>query len=117
MREIKGFNGEYRFLSNFYITPVPYNGGVYPTAENAFQAAKTHDGQIKDLFKKTYGAGTAKKFGRTCVNLREDWESVKDGIMYDIVLAKFTHNPDLKKMLLNTGDAYLEETNSWNGTC
>lgn len=27
MNEIKGFNGEYRFLSNFYIVPVPYEGG------------------------------------------------------------------------------------------
>lgn len=103
MNEIKGFNGEYRFLSNFYIVPVPYEGGVYQTAENAFQAAKTINAHVKDLFEKTYGEGTAKKFGRTCVNLRPDWETVKDGIMYDIVLSKFTHNPELKELLIKTG--------------
>lgn len=43
------------------------------TAEAASQAAKTHDEKIKDVFEQTYGPGTAKKFGKTCVNLRPDW--------------------------------------------
>lgn len=90
--------------------------GVYPTAEDAFQAAKTINAHAKDLFEKTYGEGTAKKFGKTCVNLRPDWETVKDDIMYDIVLSKFTHNPELKELLIKTGDAYLEETNTWHDT-
>lgn len=32
-----------------------------------------------------------------------------------LVLQKFQNNPDLKAMLKATGDAYLEETNSWGG--
>lgn len=116
MNEIKGFNEEYKFLSNFYSAPVPYEGRVYKTAEAAFQAAKSNDENIREVFEQTYGPGAAKNFGRTCVNLRPDWETVKDDIMYDIVLSKFTYNEDLKKMLLDTGDAYLEETNNWNDT-
>ena len=33
--------------------------------------------------------------------------------MYEIVLAKFTQNPDLKEELLATGDEHLEEGNTW----
>lgn len=36
--------------------------------------------------------------------------------MYDVVLSKFTHNPELKALLIKTGDAYLEETNTWHDT-
>ena len=36
--------------------------------------------------------------------------------MYEIVLAKFTQNPDLKEKLLATGDESLEEGNTWGDT-
>ena len=43
-------------------------------------------------------------------------EEVKDKVMYEIVLAKFTQNPDLKEKLLATGDEHLEEGNTWGDT-
>jgi hypothetical protein len=36
--------------------------------------------------------------------------------MYRILRAKFTQNKNLRKMLVDTGDAYLEETNYWHDT-
>jgi ribA/ribD-fused uncharacterized protein len=54
----------------------------------------------------------AKKLGRR-VNLRKDWEAVKVKIMEELVRAKFTQNPDLVDKLLATGDAHLEEGNTW----
>ena len=48
--------------------------------------------------------------------MRSDWEEVKDKVMYEIVLAKFTQNPDLKEKLLATGDESLEEGNTWGDT-
>ena len=33
--------------------------------------------------------------------------------MREIVEAKFEQNPQLREMLLATGDAYLEEGNTW----
>ena len=51
----------------------------------------------------------AAKVGRREKPLRKDWESVKDQVMFDAVLAKFTQNPDIARKLLSTGDAYLIE--------
>lgn len=55
----------------------------------------------------------AKRRGRN-VKLRADWDAVKDGIMEEIVRAKFTQNKDLGEKLLATGDAVLIEGNTWN---
>ena len=41
--------------------------------------------------------------------LRADWEKVKDAIMREAVLAKFTQHAELRKILLDTGDAKLVE--------
>src|SRR5690348_9381030 len=41
--KIAEFQGEYRFLSNFWPAEVAYEGITYPTAEHAYQAAKTMD--------------------------------------------------------------------------
>ena len=38
---IDSFQGEYRFLSNFWPCVVEYEGTEYPSVENAYQAAKT----------------------------------------------------------------------------
>ena len=58
----------------------------------------------------------AKRLGRN-VQLRPDWETVKYDIMYEVCKAKFEQNDDLREMLLDTGDAYLEEGNTWNDRC
>lgn len=40
---IDKFDNEFAFLSNFYSSPIVYEGIEYPTVEHAFQAAKTFD--------------------------------------------------------------------------
>jgi ribA/ribD-fused uncharacterized protein len=41
--------------------------------------------------------------------LRKDWNAVKDDIMYDAVLAKFSQHEELRSLLLKTADATLIE--------
>ena len=41
--------------------------------------------------------------------LRRDWESVKDNVMREAVMAKFSQHPDLAGLLLATGTARLVE--------
>lgn len=108
---IKGFSGEYDFLSNFYPVDIEYEGLIYPTSEHAYQAAKTNDIDSKIKIQKCYSAGSVKKMGRF-VEIRDDWEAVKIDVMREILRLKFS-NLRLKQMLLDTGDKYIEETNTW----
>ena len=41
--------------------------------------------------------------------LRPDWESAKEDIMREALHAKFTQHPDLRSLLLHTGDAEIIE--------
>ena len=41
--------------------------------------------------------------------LRKEWESAKDSIMHEAVLAKFSQHADLGEILLGTGDAKIVE--------
>lgn len=124
-QHITRFEGRNRFLSNYYpYTPkegvmlgikplaIEFEGLVYPSTEHVFQAAKTLDEGQRIVIRDCEGANQSKRLGRK-VMLRSDWEDVKDGIMITILRKKFK-DPDLKTMLLETGDTYLVEGNWWH---
>lgn len=100
---------KYSFLNNFYDCKVTYDGITYCNSEAAFQAQKTKTKHERLCFT-NLSPQKAKSMGRR-VELREDWEKVKDQIMYEVVKAKFQQNPDLKQRLLDTGDAEIVEGN------
>lgn len=110
--KIDSFTGEYYFLSNFYMAPITYDGWDYTNNEAAFQAQKTSSRILRVQLFSGANPSEAKRQGRS-IKLRADWEDVKDNIMYEIVRAKFSQNPDLKEKLLATGDKLLEEGNTW----
>ena len=113
MSKIDSFRGEYQFLSNFYETPVCVYGIKYPNAEAAFQAQKCVLPEEAEAFK-TMSPQMAKRYGRM-VQLKPNWEQIKDSVMLTVVRAKFK-NPVLKDLLLNTGAAELIEGNRWGDT-
>lgn len=113
--KINHFRGEYAFLSNFWEVPVTYKGMTYGSNEAAFQAQKCITEEEKMEFTQLRPSAS-KKLGRR-VKLRPDWEEVKVGLMEEIVRAKFIQNEELKALLLATGEAYLEEGNTWHDTC
>ena len=110
MNRIKEFKGEHRFLSNFYVSP-----GEKLSLEHVYQALKTNDKTWQEIIMAAQTPVEAKQFGRQAP-LRPDWEGIKVNIMHSLVYAKFASNEDLKKRLLNTGDAFLEEGNNWGDT-
>lgn len=114
MKVIDSFSGKYAFLSNFYAAEVEYEGISFLNSEAAFQAAKVLNFNERLAFSKLQ-PNEAKRKGRR-VALREDWEAVKDDVMYQIVKDKFTRSKQLKELLLDTGDAELVEGNYWNDT-
>lgn len=113
MNTIKQFTGKYAFLSNFYPATVTYEGDTYPTAEHAFQAAKTIDPAERAMIRAKPTPGKAKAAGRK-VTLRPHWEAVKVAVMRQVVAAKFEQHPDLMDQLMSTGIDELEEGNHWN---
>ena len=120
MEKIDNFKESgYGFLSNFYECTVVYNGIAYKHTEGAFQAQKTHDVEKKKYVATLSASNCKKACGRRGLNgfkldLRPDWEEVKDQIMYEVVRAKFEQNTDLRERLLATKDAELEEGNHWH---
>jgi ribA/ribD-fused uncharacterized protein len=109
---IDSFRGQYSFLSNFFESPVKYEGLTYSNVEAAFQSAKLLDKEERKQFC-ALSPTAAKRTGRR-VNLRADWETVKVGIMEEILFEKFNGSEDLKEKLLATEDAELIEGNTWN---
>ena len=117
---IREFAGEYRFLSNFYPSPfsitTPEDGVfLFATVEHAYQAFKTLNA---DMFMHVMSAATpgeAKRRGQR-VNIRRDWEEIKERVMLSCVRAKFNQNPDLALLLIETHPMELIEGNSWNDT-
>jgi ribA/ribD-fused uncharacterized protein len=107
---IKELSGEYRFLSNFWSCFIEYEGLLYPSVENAYQAAKCANELDKDYFL-TCKASDAKRRGRI-VKMRPDWEEAKLGVMLQLVRQKFQQEP-LRTMLLATGDQEIQEGNWW----
>ena len=106
------FQGKQLFLSSFYEgTPFSWDGLSFQSAEAAFQSAKCLARVEREEFCHMSPAA-AKRYGRS-VNLRPDWGQVKERIMYDIVLAKFTQDRSLAEQLLTTGDYELVEGNTW----
>lgn len=108
---IYGFFKEYRDLSNFALYPIQYEGLIYPSNENAYQALKSEHISDRETFTGITPA-QAKRSGRL-IDLRPDWEQIKLKIMYEINLAKFTFHSIPRTLLLSTKGKYLEETNWW----
>lgn len=107
---ISGFKGRYRFLSNFYLTPVWYGGRVYPSSEHAFQAAKFTDKKSKRLIEKAETPGEAKRLGNSML-CRGDWDEIRIDVMEEVLRAKFS-NPVLKNALVQTAPHKLIEGNT-----
>lgn len=108
---IESFRGANFFLSNFYPVII-WNAGIrYPTAEHAYQAAKTLDMEERRRIASLETPGQAKRAGRR-VAMRHDWEQVKLSVMARIVHLKFTV-PSLAEKLMATSPAKLVEGNTW----
>lgn len=111
MTPIDSFQGEYRWLSNFWPALVIFDGDYYPTVEHAYQAAKTTDRSARIRIHRAETPGLAKKLGRGLA-MRPDWDTFKLEVMLILLRQKFT-DPELRRKLLETGDRELIEGNTW----
>ncbi|MFM7184457.1 MAG: NADAR family protein [Planctomycetota bacterium] len=115
---ITQFRNQYAFLSNFFPSPVVWEGIEYPTVEHAFQAAKTLRPEIRRAIAATPTPSKAKRAGGPrgiVVDFDQAaWDRKKIDVMQTLVRLKFRQNPELASRLLATGSRRLQEGNTWN---
>ncbi len=112
---IKGFFGDFRWLSNFEPAKCFYMGILYPSSENAYQAAKVKPYDREKLTE--CSPAESKKLWKKLDKIeetKEGWEARKEDVMAQILFSKFLLNENLRFKLTETKDRYLEETNHWH---
>jgi len=111
---INKFDGEYRWLSNFWPVVVELDGVRYGSVEHAYQAAKSLDPiyRAKLAALPSDAAKMAKRIGHSA-KLRPDWNAVRFVVMLDLLRQKFL-DPDLSRKLQETGNRELVEGNWWH---
>jgi ribA/ribD-fused uncharacterized protein len=117
--DILEFRGPTRWLSNYHPQPVFWRGIQFPTNEHAYQADKSPDGCIREIFATLQKPRFAQLLGQV-IQCRPDWGEDKLRVMLEINRLKFA-NESLREMLLATGNGELVEGNTWHdnfwGTC
>lgn len=100
----------YGEFSNFSRFRVWLAGKSWPTSEHYFQAMKFDSSADREAIRLAATPKIAAEMGRDRKRkLREDWEAVKEDVMRDVLLAKFTQHEELRVLLLSTGDCKLVE--------
>lgn len=103
---------EYGYFCNLSPYSVVYDDKNWPTSEHCYQALKHTSIVYREMIRKTEDIEEVIRLGRNekSGSYRfEDWDDVKVDLMHDVVLAKFSQNASLKKLLLETRDAQLVE--------
>lgn len=97
-------------FSNFSKHGFVLDGKDWRTAEHYFQSMKFVGTAHEEEVRAAPDPMTAKNRGGDRTRpLRADWEAVKDDIMRRAVRAKFTQHPDIRAVLLATGEEELIE--------
>lgn len=113
--QINSFSGEYRFLSNFFPSPIHWCHAVWPTVEHAYQAGKVTTVDEATAILNAPTPGIAKRLGGRA-KLRPDWEELKFHLMLELLLLKFAPGTALADRLVWTRGCELVEGNTWGDT-
>ena len=112
MKEIRFYKefGEYGYLATYSNYGFFKDGVFWKTSEHYYQAQKFMDSDTKIRIQNAETPKIASTIGRDRkLNLRSEWEEVKQDVMFDAVYYKFKQNKDILQKLLNTGDAKIIE--------
>mgnify|MGYP001427527564 CR=1 FL=1 len=100
----------YGRFSNFSRHGVDLDGVWWPTTEHYFQAQKFAGTSCADRIREVSSPKQAADMGRSHeMPLRADWEQMKDEVMLKAVQRKFELHPEIRKVLLSTGEEELVE--------
>lgn len=96
-----------------------YKDGVFwKTSEHYYQAQKFKNKEVQKLIINAPTPKLASEIGRDRrYKIRDDWDEIKQDIMFEAVLFKFQANHDILFKLLETGDEEIiektEKENYW----
>ena len=101
----------YGCFSNFSHHAFYLDGHHWKTSEHYYQAQKfAHSNEHYDMVRYAPSARKAAEIGRCEQHpLRSDWEEVKEDAMRRALYAKFRAHPQLRDILVNSGNAQLVE--------
>ena len=113
MDEVIGFYPrEFYPFDNFSSFKVEWNGYLFSSVEEAYQAASFmgSDEELVEKIKKSHSADEAQRIAYANRDKRrEDWDDVKISIMEELLRLKIEQNPYVKKKLLQTEDYMIVE--------
>lgn len=106
-------NEENGYLSNWYPSVFAMDGVTFSSMEQYMMYRKAvcfGDKKVAAKILATEDAAEIKTFGRLVSGYDESlWNGVRQIIVYEGLLAKFSQNPDLMEQLKGTGSAVLAE--------
>lgn len=103
-------SGQYGEFSNFALFPIKIKGKTWKTSEHYFQAQKFDNKAHQEKIRKAASPMMAAQLGRTRkVRIRKNWDNIRDNVMYDALVAKFSQHQELKELLISTGEKILIE--------
>lgn len=101
------------FMSNWYLSRFVVDGIAFSSMEQFMMYRKAvcfRDGPAAERILSTDDAARIKALGRLVSNYDEGfWNGVRQIVVYEGLLAKFSQNEDLRKRLKATGDSVLAE--------
>lgn len=99
-------------FSNLYRREVEFEGEVFATSEHAYQAGKPRKPAVREwlLAAPSPALLAMAAHGLYYWDIAPGWSTNKLDRMRGVLRAKFTQHPDLKELLLGTGDARLVES-------
>jgi len=101
------------YLSNWYLSDFKVNEVSYSSMEQYMMYQKAlcfNDSSIAEKILATNDVAQIKALGRQVSNYNDHhWNGVRQIIVYNGLLAKFSQNGKLRKLLLDTGDSVLAE--------
>lgn len=106
-------NDQNGYLSNWYLSPFAVDGIGFSSMEQFMMHRKAvcfHDDAVAERILAADDVARIKALGRLVSNYDDHrWNGMRQIVVYEGLLAKFSQNPELLQQLKDTGDALLAE--------
>ena len=106
LSKIESFTGYFEFLSNNFLTPVYYDGILFPSITHAFQASRTTDEITKKAILNAESLAIVGKIARR-IEDPEDWYLRRLKVMEQLVRDKIRRSRELQEKLKATSPREL----------